>query len=322
MRWGIVGHGSIAKTFMEAARGIGHSIEMIVGRDSGRVEDFCSSHNVPEGSTDLLALVGVVDAAYIAVPHSEHCSSTVPLLEASIPVLCEKPLAVNESEVSKMIEAAQGTETFLMEAMWTRHLPVYEKVLSWVHEGKIGEVVLVEASFGFNAPYVPENRLWNPDLAGGSLLDVGIYTLTLADLIYGSRPDEFSAKAELSPEGIDKHLGVVAKYPNGGLARLGSARNAAIGFSGRVTGTEGTIEIPFFWQAEKAALTANDSSEEISIPHDVNGFEHQIREVQKCLESGVTESDVVPWSWSLSMSRLMDEIRCEIGVIYPADKEF
>ena len=322
MRWGIVGHGSIAKTFMEAARGIGHSIEMIVGRDSGRVEDFCSSHDVPEGSTDLLALSGAVDAAYIAVPHNGHCSSTVPLLEASVPVLCEKPLAVNESEVSKMIQAAKSTQTFLMEAMWTRHLPVYEKVLSWINEGKIGEVVLVEASFGFNAPYVSESRLWNPDLAGGSLLDVGIYTLALADLIYGSRPDEFSAKAELSPEGIDKHLGVVAKYPNGGLARLGSAINAAIGFSGRVTGTEGTIEIPFFWQAEKATLATNDSSEEISIPHDVNGFEHQIREVQKCLESGVTESDVVPWSWSLSMSRLMDEIRSEIGVAYPADKEF
>jgi len=81
------------------------------------------------------------------------------------------------------------------------------------------------------------------------------------------------------------------------------------------------IEIPFFWQAEKAALTANDSSEEISIPHEVNGFEYQIREVQRCLASGAVESDVVPWSWSLSMSRLMDEIRSEIGVIYPADKE-
>ena len=321
MRWGIVGHGSIAKTFMEAARGIGHSIEMVVGRDSGRIEDFCSSYDVPEGSTDLLSLVSAVDAAYIAVPHSGHCSSTVPLLEASVPVLCEKPLAVNEAEVSKMIRTAESTQTFLMEAMWTRHLPVYEKVLSWINEGKIGEVVLVEASFGFNAPYVPESRLWNPDLAGGSLLDVGIYTLTLADLIYGSPPEEFSAKAELSPEGIDKHLGVVAKYPNGGLARLGSAINAALGFSGRVIGSEGMIEIPFFWQAEKAVLTSNSLSEDISIPHDVNGFEYQIREVQRCLESGAVESDVVPWSWSLSMSRLMDEIRSEIGVIYPADKE-
>jgi len=101
MRWGIVGHGSIAKTFMEAARGIGHSIEMVVGRDSGRIEDFCSSYDVPEGSTDLLSLVSAVDAAYIAVPHSEHCSSTVPLLEASVPVLCEKPLAVNEPRFPK-----------------------------------------------------------------------------------------------------------------------------------------------------------------------------------------------------------------------------
>lgn len=322
MRWGIVGHGSIAKTFMKAARGIGHSVDIVVGRDAERASNFRESHDVRESSTDLLSLVGNVDAVYIAVPHSGHCSSTVPLLEASVPVLCEKPLAVNESEVSKMIQTAKSTQTFLMEAMWTRHLPVYEKVLSWINEGKIGEVVLVEASFGFNAPYVPESRLWNPDLAGGSLLDVGIYTLTLADLIYGSQPEEFSAKAELSPEGIDKHLGVVAKYPNGGLARLGSAINAAIGFSGRVTGTEGTIEIPFFWQAEKAVLTTNDSSEEVSLPHDVNGFEYQIREVQRCLESGVTESDVVPWSWSLSMSHLMDEIRSEIGVIYPVDKEF
>ena len=320
MRWGIVGHGSIAKTFMKAARGIGHSVDIVVGRDAERASNFCESHDVRESSTDLLSLVGNVDAAYIAVPHSGHCSSAVPLLEASVPVLCEKPLAVNESEVVKMIEAAKTTETFFMEAMWTRHLPVYEKILSWLQEGKIGRVTLVEASFGFNAPYDPKSRLWNPDLAGGSLLDVGIYTLTLADLVYGGLPEEISAEAELSPEGVDAHLGLLAKYPGGGLARLGSAINAAIGFSGRIVGTEGVIEIPFFWQAEKATLDSDSSSEEFSAPHEVNGFEYQIREVERCLGSGLTESEVVSFDWSVSMMRLMDQIRSQIGVVYPADQ--
>ena len=188
-----------------------------------------------------------IDAIYIATPNTLHCEQTITALNAKKPVLCEKPLAVNQKQVEKMISAAEKSNTFLMEAMWTRHLPIYEEVISIIKKGHIGEPKLVEASLGFNSPYDPKSRLWDPKLAGGSLLDVGIYPLTLADLIYETSPEKILSLAELSPDGVDAHLSLLIQYPNSSLAKLGSAINLSLPNGGLIVGESGSIEIPYFW---------------------------------------------------------------------------
>ena len=180
---------------------------------------------------------------------------------------------------------------------------------------------VVEASFGFSAPYEPDSRLWSRDLAGGSLLDLGIYPLALADLVFGGPPDLISAVAELSPEAVDANLAMVLAYPGGGLARLGSAINTRMSAEALIVGESGTITIPAFWSADRAFLESQCEDEEIHRPHQVNGFEYQILEVARCLQAGLTESPVVEWSWSLRMAGLMETIRAQIGVHYPADAE-
>lgn len=320
LRWGIVGHGGIAPTFLAAARHCRHEVVMVVGRDRGRAGAFAERHGVPVVAERPEDLAGTVDAAYVATPHTAHHDATMALLEAGVPVLCEKPLAVNRTQAVAMVDAAQRSGTFLMEAMWTRHLPVHQGVRRWIREGRIGAPKLVEASFGFAAPHDPSGRLWSPDLAGGSLLDVGVYPLTLADLVYGAPPTEVHAVAERSPEGVDAHVALALRYPCGGLARLGSAINAPLGWTGRIVGEHGVIEVPEFWRAQAATLSVRGEVEEMVHPHAVNGFEYQVADVERCLADSRIESDVVPHAWSVAMAELLDRIRADIGVTYPADR--
>lgn len=327
MRWLVVGHGGIVPTFLKAARGMGHEVVAVVGRHLGRATAFARGHHIAEAYRITEAIVETalstdwVDAAYVATPHSAHLDATMALLEARVPVLCEKPMAVNAGQVSEMVAAARANDTFLMEAMWTRHLPVHDEVRTWISGGRIGAPKLVEASFGFRTPYKPKSRLWSRDLAGGSLLDLGVYLLTLADLVFDGPPESVSAVAELSPEAIDARLTMVLDYSSGGLARLDSAINTRLSAEARISGESGTITIPAFWSAERASLRSRADSEEVHHPHLINGFEYQILEVARCLQTGLTESPVVKWAWSLRMASLMDTIRAQIGVRYPADEE-
>ena len=321
MRWLIVGHGKITANFIEAARGTGHEIVAVAGRNSERASIFANKNGIEKSGEDLLLLSEGVDAAYIATPHTGHCDGAITLLAKGVPVLCEKPLAVNHRQVEKMVNAAKESNTFLMEAMWTRHLPIYEEVIDWIKKGLIGEPKLVDASLGFNSPYDPESRLWNPKLAGGSLLDVGIYPLTLADLIYETTPENISSLAELSPDGVDAHIAITLQFQNSALATLGSAINLSLPNGATILGESGSIEIPSFWCAQKAFTTKGSEKREIFRPHEINGFEYQIREVDRCLSEGLTQSPKVSWKCSLSMIQLMDSIRSEIGVSYPADDE-
>lgn len=322
MRWGIVGHGKIATYFLDAAQGLGHEIGAVVGRDALRVETFAAEHQIGCASLSPIDLVGEVDVAYVATPHSSHCHLSRVLLAAGVPVLCEKPMAVNALQARQMVESAQASETFLMEAMWTRHLPVYGHFWQWIEEGRIGAVQKVEADFGFDVPYDPAGRLWAPELAGGSLLDVGIYPLVLAGMAFGSQPVSFDAEAELSPDGVDTRVSVLARYVNGGLAKLRSAINTYLEPRARVIGSEGLIEIPEFWRAERISLKSlkGEKVDEIYQPHRFNGFEYQITEVERCLTAGALESPVVAWPWSIEMAELMDGIRAQIGVVYPCDE--
>ena len=161
-------------------------------------------------------------------------------------------------------------------------------------------------------------------MAGGSLLDLGIYPLTLAELVFDSTPVSFEAEAELSASGVDSYLSLEAEFTGGGSAYLRSALNADLSPTARVVGSAGIVEIPEFWRAERMVFDPVDGgrAEEVLEPHGINGFEYQILEAARCLEAGRSESAVVPWTWSLAMAELTDEIRARIGVVYPSDDEF
>ena len=320
IRFGMVGHGHISGQFLAAMEVVeGAHVGAVAGRDSGRAKAFAKVQDIPAGYGSVGEMLDQeqLDAVYICTPHPSHEEAAVACIDAGVPVLVEKPIAPNMEGATRIAEAARDAGVFAMEAMWTRFLPIYEVVRRWVDEGCIGDVRLVTAAFGFSVPVMPEHRLFNPELAGGSLLDVGVYPLTIAHWLYGSHPVEYEAFARVGETNVDEIVSIAASYPGGELAQLGCATVAELESSAVIAGTEGSIEIPVFWAADRAILRAGGEEESETMPHRANGFEYEIEEVVDCVRRGRTESDRMPLSLSLEMAGLCDEIRARLGVAYP-----
>ena len=323
IRFGMVGHGHISGQFlaaMEVAEGA--HLAAVAGRDPGRASAFARAQGIAAGygSVGEMLRAEQLDAVYICTPHPSHVEAALACVEAGVAVLVEKPLAPNLEGATQIVVAAREAGVFAMEAMWTRFLPIYGVVRRWVDEGRIGEVRLVTASFGFAAPVMPEHRLFNPSLAGGSLLDVGVYPLTIAHWLYGSHPTEYGVVARVGETEVDEIVSIAAAYPGGGLAQLGCATVATLDSSAVIAGTAGSIEIPVFWAADRAVLRVGGEEEIETVPHRANGFEYEIEEVVDCLRAGCTESERMPLALSLEMAGLCDEVRARLGVVYPFEE--
>lgn len=238
-----------------------------------------------------------------------HCGHTIAALESGKAVLCEKPLAMNAAEASQMIAKAREARLFLMEAMWTRFLPLHREVKRRVREGEIGEVRMITADFGFRVEFDPTNRLFAPELGGGALLDVGIYPLSLAHQHLGT-PDRIHAEASFAPTGTDEQTAILLKYAGGQLATLTCGVRTRTYHEAVLCGTEGLIRVhPDWWSGNAFTIhRSNGIIDPIEVPTHANGFVYEIEEVGYCLAEGRLESDVMPLEASLSLSKTMDAV--------------
>lgn len=320
--WGILGAGSIARKF---AADLTHLVDarlLAVGSRSGsRAADFCAEHGFERAYGSYAELVNDpdLDAVYVATPHPFHREHTVLCLRHGKAVLCEKPMAVNERQVREMVECARGSEVFLMEAMWTRFLPVIVQVSKWLGEGRIGEVRLLSADFGFRAGWNPEGRLFNPALAGGALLDVGVYVVALAHLVFGRPPVDVQAAAHLGETGVDEQTALLFRYDGGELALLSCAVRTNTPQEARIQGTEGAIHIPLFWRATSATLSVQ--GQEPVVFAEQAGYHFEAAEVMSCLLEGRRESARMPLDESIAIARTMERVRAIIGLSYPMESQ-
>jgi predicted dehydrogenase len=243
-----------------------------------------------------------------------HCEHTLLALDAGKAVLCEKPFAVSAREARLMIERARARKLFLMEAMWTRFNPITVQVRRWLAEGRIGEPRLATVDFGFRTAWNPESRLLNPALAGGALLDVGVYVLAYASMVFG-RPAQIQAVSHIGETGVDEQTAIVLRYGGGQIASLTCAVRTPTPHGARIYGTEGAIEIPAFWHAPTAKLIRL-KEDPVEATGDF-GFRYEIAETHACLAAGKTESDAMPLAETLAIAETMDEVRRQIGLRYP-----
>jgi predicted dehydrogenase len=223
-------------------------------------------------------------------------------------------------QVSEMIAACQHNRAFLMEAMWTRFLPLMQTTTDLIAVGKIGQVKYIRADFGFLAPFQPGSRLYDLRLGGGSLLDIGIYPLFLCLQLLG-KPDHIRAAGHLASTGADDTCHAIFNYNDGRSAVISSTLACQTSLTAEIAGTEGSIRIPTPWY-KNDRLSWNRTGEPedtILLEPMVNGFEYQIREVTRCLESGAIESPSMSHACSLTMSQTMDEIRRQLGVRYAGE---
>jgi len=319
-RWGILGAGKIAAKFASALNYTeGAKFYAVASRDKEKAEDFAETNGATRIYDDYYKLVTdpEVDIIYIATPHAFHCEQTLLCLENKKPVLCEKPMALNESQVKQMVEASRANQTFLMEGMWSRFMPSVINVWKIISEKAIGDVQYIKADFGFQAPYDPKGRLFDLKLGGGSLLDVGIYPIFLTSLLFGE-PSQIKSVAKLSATGADEYTHAVFQYPGGQTASIFSSITIKTSLTAEIAGTKGRIYMHNPWYKTKDITVElnDDESNDFSFPYEHNGFEYEIRHVNECLDKGLKESPLMPFDFSLLMSRTMDKIREQVGVKY------
>ncbi len=324
IRWGIMATGNITHKMVEGLGVLPDAKVIAVGsRSAESANAYADKYNIPHRHATYEALCAdpEVDVIYVAPPHSGHKDGTILALNAGKAVLCEKPFAINRAEAETMVALAREKKLFLMEAMWTRFLPTVVRVRQWLKEGRIGAPQMVWADFGFRAEYAEESRLFDPAFGGGGLLDVGIYAVSFAAMVFGAAPNRVAAMAEIGPTGVDDMNGAVLGFPGGGLALVSGAVRAETQQEARIIGTRGKIHLPVpFWCGTRVVLEVEGSEPEtFDLPYDGNGYNCEAREVMDCLRAGKLESDVMPLDESLALMGTLDEMRRQWGVKYPME---
>jgi len=323
-KWGLIGPGRIAHQFAQGLAVIKNAaLYAVASTNPERGQAFANQYGGAKVYNSYESMVNdpEVDAVYIATPHPFHYENIKLCLEAGKPVLCEKPLTVNAAETRELIELARAKKVFLLEALWTRFLPVYAPVRTWLDQGLIGEIKLMVGTFGFAAPVDESDRWQNPELAGGTLLDMGIYPIAVSQWVMGRQPSSFASMAKLSKTGVDEMTAVLLQYDNGAISQFHSSFLSNNVNDFYIYGAEGYIRLHAnFWAATKASMVTNNQEITITRPLRGGGFEYQTEEAMRCIRACLLESPGMPHAETLANMELMDAIRADIGVKYPFEK--
>ena len=319
IRWGILGCGRIAHKFASDLRTVDSAVlQAVASKDENRANTFGETHNATTCYDNYQALVSnpEIDVIYIATPHTFHFEHTLLCLKHKKAVLCEKPMGISIAQVQQMIHLAEQNEVFLMEALWTAFLPHYQFVKELIVSKKYGEILEITADFGINVAFDTENRLYNKELGGGSLLDIGIYPIFLALDLLGV-PKEISAKATIGKTVIDEDCEVELEHNNKVTSKLFSSIK-------KKTATEAIIKLERaeimingrFHEPSSVTVTEGNKYETFNFPVETFGYNFEIEHVNKMLQQGNKESDIMPLSKSLELITTLDTIRKRINLEY------
>ncbi len=321
VNWGILGLGHIAHKFAADLKLIPNATLHAVASTSGvRAQNFAAQYDAVHyyGSYEEMMDCPDLDVVYIATRHPRHHKNTLLCLKNKIPVLCEKPFAMNGGEVEEMIAAAKSNQTFLMEALWTRFLPTTKKVLAMIEDDVIGEVTSVKADFGFKAAFDESGRLFNQNEGGGALLDIGIYPVFLSLLLFG-KPEEIKAMASIGKTKVDETCHMLFRYSNNKIANLHATLLNDTATEAYIYGTKGVIRINTrFHESTSVTLLLNGKE-----PKDIffeclgYGYRYEAEAVMEYLFKDDIEHPLMPHSFSVDLMDLLDQVRKEAGIFYP-----
>jgi len=325
IKWGILGTGRIAKIFaadLQLAEGC--ELVAVASRNQAGADEFAEKFPVKNrhSSYEELAKNPEVDVVYIATPHNLHYENTLLCLNNNKAVLCEKPFAINTRQSLEMINLAMEKKLFLMEALWTKFHPHYIKMQQMIQQGLLGEIRSVLANFGFK-PLAPVNpRLFEPELGGGTMMDIGIYNVFMAMSILG-KPDHIDAVMTPAPTGVDEQCAVLFRYKNGAMAQLFSTFSSNLATDMDICGSEGRIRLTSKFYEPSATIEfykGREGKQIIPVEKETGtGYQYEARHVNECLRNGLTESPIIPFAETIERMETLDKIRHIAGVRYPAD---
>ncbi|MFF6984288.1 Gfo/Idh/MocA family protein [Streptomyces sp. NPDC008343] len=324
LNWGVTGPGRIAGLFVEALQTYTAQQVVAVGsRDAARARAFADRFGIPaayEGYADLLGDERV-DIVYIASPHSGHFEQALRAIEAGKHVLVEKAFTRNAREAEQLVQAAREQGVFLMEAMWTRFLPHIDVVRQVIDDGMLGEVHTVIADHGLPAKPDPAHRLFAPELAGGALLDLGVYPVYFAAMVLGPFTSVLAAGTKTST-GVDGQTSIVVTNAAGAHGVLNTTLFARTPTTASIMGTDARLEIDGRFYAPAAVRLIGRDHELIDsfVPAQLDGgLCYEAAEAARCIAAGRLESDLMPLDETLRMMHVLDGIRRDLGITFPGE---
>lgn len=322
IRWGIIGAGGIASQFAHSVREFTRAQLVAVGsRHKDRAERFATAHGIPTTHVGYRDLVEdkQVDAVYVATPHSEHREHALLAIRAGKHVLVEKSFTRNAAEAREVFDAAREAGVFVMEAMWTRFLPHVAALHQVIDSGEIGDIVNIRADHGQFFAFDPASRLYDPALAGGALLDLGVYPVAWAHDFLGV-PSQVHAFGQLTSTGVDGQVSMVLEYGEGTQATLSTTLWSKTPTTSSISGTEGYIRVAGpFYAPTSFRLARRDGREWTFDQPAQRGLQYEAAEVARRIADGDTESPRMSWQGTLDVMTTMDEIRRQVGVAYPGE---
>lgn len=323
LRVGILGAGNIAQRWMRDARTVEEAqITCIAARDLSRAQAFADKWDIPYALAGYEALVAhpEVDAVYVTTPHPMHYEHAMLAMRAGKHVLCEKPVAMNAAQLQEMQSCAKQHGVFFMEAMWTRCFPGTLRAKQLLAEGAIGALRATRAQFCFQAPFDERSRLFNSELGGGALLDVGCYVIAFALDMFGCAPDQVSGVAEIGRTGVDEQNVISLRFPGGGVAMLSSAIRVNMPVEAVLFGESGSLHVPEFYHPDRLLLTREGRTTIVfEQPYAPEGFAFELRHLCECVREGLSESPRISHADSMAVMRVMDSVRAQWGITYPCE---
>ncbi|MCP2027347.1 putative dehydrogenase [Flavobacterium sp. HSC-32F16] len=319
IKWGIIGLGNIANQFATDLLLVEDAVlTAAASRDIAKAEEFAQQYNAAKAynSYESLFADAEVDIVYIATPHDSHAELSIKALENGKHVLCEKPIALSHKDAERMFEASRKHNTFFMEAFWTRFIPSVQDVLEKINNGIIGNVNYIKADFAFHGSETENKRLFDKELGGGALFDIGVYPLFLSYVLLGN-PKEIIAKAIKHKNDIDLQTSMILQYESA-QSVLHASIVSESDMKAVIGGTKGRIELNAPWfVADGYSLFINEEKEAvISLPTLGKGYSHEIIECQNCIRNNQIESKLWSHQNSLDLSKIVEEIKTQIGLSF------
>lgn len=322
IKWGIIGLGNIAHQFAKDLMLVEEAeLVAVASRNLDKATAFATNYDCKKAYDSYDAIINdtEVDILYIATPHNSHAALTIKSLQNNKHVLCEKPIALNYDDALQMINASKENNQFFMEAFWTRFNPSFREAFSKIKNGEIGEVKYINADFAFYAEALggKGNRKTDIELGGGALLDIGVYPLFLSYMLLGI-PAEILAKSNFHKTGADLQTSMILQYDKA-QAILHSSFVSTSNMKATINGTQGTITLnPLWHEAQSYTLMKNNHEEEYPLPTKGKGFTYEIEECHQCIKENRIESNLWSHQNSLDLIKIVDEVRNQIGLVYPS----
>ena len=319
--WACIGCGHIANEMAQALAEKDRKFCGVYSRTEQNARAFADKYGIEKvyGSADELFCDGEVDIVYIATPHNRHIEYILKAAECKKHVICEKAITLNSDELTRAIKACEENGVVLAEAMTIYHMPVYNKVNKYIENGTLGSLKLIEVNLGSNKDYDMTNRFFNPELAGGAMLDIGVYALSFVRYFMSESPEIIKSNVKLAPSGVDEQAVMLFENGCGEMAGITLSLTAKLPKTAVASFENGYVTFYNYNRSSRAEITLNDGSEPVTVTSDADtsALVYEIEDMEKAVSG---EAGIMRLNYTADVMDIMTKTRNEWGVVYPEEK--